>query len=470
MELSEEPMRTGPRHRSSYRWQVVAMLWLVCFFNYADRQAISAVFPLLKEEFGFDSFQLGLIGSAFMWVYAAGAPFAGFIADRVKRVHLILGGCIFWSFVTVSTAWCSKLWHFVTVRALEGFGETFYFPASMSLTADYHGPQTRGRAFALHQSSVYAGTILGSWLGAVLGERYGWRVGFFAFGLAGMVVGAILYCFLREPERGAAERAEAEGNATLTAHHSPLQTAATPSGSAPQGIADTAAILWKRPAIPLLMLAFLGANFVATIFLSWAPTFLHDKFGYKLGAAGLNGTLFIHLASALAVPLAGILADRLAQRFPAGRVLVQAAGLLVGSVFVAMVGLCSTTGVLIAAMTAFGFCKGFYDSGIFASLFDQVEPRARASAAGLMNTVGWGGGALGPVFFGWVTNAAAKQAELAATASGATAELAAAAIKAAEVEAMSRSIAAGGVVYLVCAGILFAAYLLARRPSPASSD
>lgn len=48
--------------------------------------------------------------------------------------------------------------------------------------------------------------------------------------------------------------------------------------------------------------------------------------------------------------------------------------------------------------------------------------------------------------------------------------LAAAAIKAAEVEAMSRSIAAGGVVYLVCAGILFAAYLLARRPSPASSD
>ncbi|MEN9665120.1 MAG: putative galactarate transporter, partial [Planctomycetota bacterium] len=154
----------------------------------------------------------------------------------------------------------------------------------------------------------------------------------------------------------------------------------------------------------------------------------------------------------------------------AGRVLVQAAGLLVGSVFVAMVGLCSTTGVLIAAMTAFGFCKGFYDSGIFASLFDQVEPRARASAAGLMNTVGWGGGALGPVFVGWVTNAAAKQAELAATASGATAELAAAAIKAAEVEAMSRSIAAGGLVYLVSAAILFAAYLLARHPTPAGID
>jgi len=45
-------------------------------------------------------------------------PFAGFIADRVKRVHLILGGCIFWSFVTVATAWCSKLWQFVAVRGI----------------------------------------------------------------------------------------------------------------------------------------------------------------------------------------------------------------------------------------------------------------------------------------------------------------------------------------------------------------
>ncbi len=455
------PSTTRPHEPSSaYRWRVVAMLWLVCFFNYADRQAISAVFPLLKSEFAFDEFQLGLIGSAFMWVYAAGAPFAGFIADRVKRVHLILGGCIFWSFVTLATAWCSKLWQFVTVRALEGFGETFYFPASMSLTADYHGPATRGRAFALHQSSVYAGTILGSWLGAVLGERYGWRVGFFAFGAAGMIVGSILYLFLREPERGAAERDVAEADGAVGGHHVP--GSAEPAGGA-LGIADTAAILWRRPAVLLLMLAFLGANFVATIFLAWAPTFLHDKFGYKLGAAGLNGTLFIHLASALAVPVAGMVADRLARRSPAGRVLVQATGLLVGSVFVALVGLCSTTGVLIAAMTAFGVCKGCYDSGIFASLFDQVEPRARASAAGLMNTIGWGGGALGPVFVGWATRAAALDAAMVADAAGATAAVADAAVKAAKVEAMSRAIAAGGLVYLVCAGLLFAVILLSRK-------
>ncbi|MEI6367371.1 MAG: MFS transporter [Planctomycetota bacterium] len=420
----------------AYRWQVVAMLWLVCFFNYADRQAIYAVFPLLKSEFGFDSVQLGLIGSAFMWVYAGGAPFAGFIADRAKRVHLILGGCIFWSFVTVATAWCSQLWHFVTVRALEGLGETFYFPSSMSLVSDYHGPSTRGRAFAIHQSSVYFGTILGSWLGAVLAEWYGWRVGFWIFGSLGLVVAAVLYFFLQEPQRGAADAAEmvATGH---TLPHSPGK---------PLSIGDTLRLVLGKPAVVLLMLAFLGANFVATIFLTWTPTFLVEKFNYSLGAAGLNATLFIHLASAVSAPLAGMAADRLASKMAGGRMIVQAAGLLVGSIFVAMVGLCTTTPVLLAAMTAFGACKGCYDAGIFASLYDQIQPEARATAAGIMNTIGWGGGALGPLFVGLATTYGGAESDMAN---------------------MSHAIALGGGVYLLCAALLAGAIACSQ---PANSS
>ena len=163
---TKEARPSGPGVSPRYKWWVVFMLWFVCFFNYADRQAIFAVFPTLKAEFGFDTVQLGFIGSAFMWVYAFGAPAAGFICDRFRRKDLILGGCLFWSFVTITTGWCSKFWHFVTVRALEGFGETFYFPASMSLMSDYHDRRTRSRALSFHQSSVYLGTILGSWIGA----------------------------------------------------------------------------------------------------------------------------------------------------------------------------------------------------------------------------------------------------------------------------------------------------------------
>ena len=46
-------MKSEPNAYPRYRWQVVAMLWFICFFNYADRQAVTAIFPLLKAEFGF---------------------------------------------------------------------------------------------------------------------------------------------------------------------------------------------------------------------------------------------------------------------------------------------------------------------------------------------------------------------------------------------------------------------------------
>ena len=59
------------------------MLWFVCFFNYADRQTIFSVFPLLKAEMHLSDIQLGIVGGAFMWVYAAALPLAGMVGDRV---------------------------------------------------------------------------------------------------------------------------------------------------------------------------------------------------------------------------------------------------------------------------------------------------------------------------------------------------------------------------------------------------
>jgi MFS family permease len=400
------------------------MLWFVCFFNYADRQAIFSVFPALEHEFGFSKFQLGLIGSAFMWVYAFGAPLAGFIGDRVQRKSLILGGCLFWSFVTVTTGWCGKLWQFITVRALEGFGETFYFPASLSLISDYHGRGTRSRAMSFHQSGVYMGTILGSWLGAWFAQHYGWRIGFYCFGLSGMVLALILYRFLREPRRGQSESADA------SVYEQPLP------------LGETLRVIFRRPTAVLLMLVFFAANLVAMVFLAWTPTFLVEKFHFELATAGLTGTAFIHLSSVASVPLAGWLADRLVRRMPGGRILVQAIGLLVGAGFVVLVGRAADRTTLILAMMAFGACKGFYDSGIFASLYDAIEPRARATAAGIMNTVGWAGGALGPVSIGWAATHGRH---------------------ASEVENMSDAIALGGYLYLLGAALLCAAVVLFAR-------
>jgi MFS family permease len=419
--VSDDPRMPSATFSASYKWWVVFMVWFVCFFNYADRQATSSVLPLLSKDFGFNTFQLGIIGSAFAWIYAAIAPFAGMAADRVSRKKLIIAACIIWSFFTLATAACGNFSSFVIVRSLTGLAETFYFPAVMALLSDFHAPATRSRALSLHQSAVYAGTILGSWFAAELAEKSGWNVPFLIFGPIGILLAIVVSKFLREPPRGMADYRASE---------------------TPASIPDTLKIIFRTPAAILLMAAFLCANFVAFIFLTWMPTFLFNKFNYSLGAAGLTGAVFINLGSAVSVPVAGLLADKLSRRFSGGRMAVQLCGLLVGAVFILLIGKTASITVLIIAMTCFGLCKGFYDSGIFASLYDTIESRARGTAAGLMNTVGWGGGALGPIFVGYVSKYKGQGNEI---------------------KNMGDAIAFGGVVYLLAAIlIIFAIFNFAR--------
>jgi len=141
------------------------------------------------------------------------------------------------------------------------------------------------------------------------------------------------------------------------------------------------------------------------VLLSWMPKFLYDKFSLNLAMAGLTATLFTQLASLAGAAVGGWMADALRRRTTPGRLWVQALGVFGGAPFVMLCGLTNSVGWLLCALTAWGFFKGLYDANIFASMFDVVPPSARGSAAGLMNTVGWLGGAgTAPMVIGWVSD------------------------------------------------------------------
>ena len=403
-----------------YKWAVVAMLWLVCLFNYADRQAIASVLDPIGREMHLDDVRLGIIGGAFMWVYAAALPFAGLLGDRYSRKLLILGGLLFWSAVTLITALCSNYPQLVLCRGLEGLGESVYFPASMALLSDYHGPRTRSRAMALHQSSVYAGTILGGWSAGFLAQKYGWRSGFVLFGALGAVLGLILLATLKEPPR-----------------ESKTEEAIEPVRSARRDIVS----LLREPMFLLLAAVFAGANFVAAIFLTWMPTYLGRTFKMSLSMAGLNGTAWAQIASVVGVLIGGWLADRSASESRIGRMKIQSIGLLCGVPFLFLTGWARSVPLLVLALIGFGFCKGLYDANIWASLYDVVPARTRSTALGLMNSTAWLSGGAGTVLVA----------------------------KASESYGMAAALAATSVIYLVIGSTLFlASRAWARRDSTAS--
>ncbi len=369
--------KRGSAASPGHAWRVVGMLWLICFFNYADRQAIFAIFPVLKQQFGFTTEQLGLIGAAFTLVYALTAPAAGSVGDRFSRRILVLGGLGIWSAVTGCTALCSRVWQFIVVRGAEALGETFYFPASMSLISDYHGRATRSRALSLHQTSVYAGTIGGGTVAGWLAQRWGWRSPFLLLAAAGLLLAAILAFRLRELPRGAADP---------EAHSEPVERPGLGAG-----LRECARV----PTALLLAAGFFGANLVALVFLSWMPTFLKEKFGLDLAAAAFGGTVFIQVASMVGAALGGAAADRWRARWSGGRIAVQALGALAGAPCIFFCGWTRSLGSLAVAMTLFGLFKGVYDSNIWAALFDVVPVSRRGTVVGWMNMVGWLGGALG---------------------------------------------------------------------------
>ena len=385
------------------------MLWFVCFFNYADRQAIFSVFELLKSEMSLSDVQLGIVGASFMWVYALIGPIAGLVGDRFNRKTLIISGLVFWSLITIATALSTKYSHLVLFRALEGFGEAFYFPASMSMLSDYHRASTRSRAMSIHQSSVYAGTIAGGSVAGVLGQHYGWRSSFYLFGSLGMLLGLLLLVLLREPARAILtepvsrehELSRSKGDDSIERREPTSALIAQASlSSMVQSLKDMLkplGELFANPMVRILTAVFVGANFVAMIFLTWMPSFLYRKFNLSLAMAGVSATAYLQIASVLGVLSGGVLADRLARTNQGGRMITQAIGLTLGVPFIFLAGWTLSVPVVIVALTGFGYFKGLYDANIWASLHDVVRPEHRASAVGIMNSIGWIGGGVAPV-------------------------------------------------------------------------
>jgi MFS family permease len=365
------------------------MLWFCGFFNYADRQALTAVVPLLQDEFAIGDYEIGVLSSAFILLYALTSPFTGYAVDRLSRRFMIAAGLAFWSLVCAATALARSFVQLVLFRAAEGLGESFYFPASMSVLADYHGRGTRSRAMSIHQTSVYLGTAGGWFIGGQLGELAGWRAPFWSLGVAGLLYAIMLGVFLIEPSRGRSGNEEPEREAN------PTEGEVSPEVAPPASMAAKCRVILGNRAAAMLLCVFVGANFVATALLTWLPSLVGRGLQLSLSTAALMAA-FWPLASVPGAALGGWLADRAARQAGGGRIRTQCLGLILAAPFVLLLGWSSSRGLLIVGLIGAGLCKGIYDANIFASLYDVVPVADRGTAAGLMNTVGWTGGIAGP--------------------------------------------------------------------------
>jgi nitrate/nitrite transporter NarK len=210
----------------------------------------------------------------------------------------------------------------------------------------------------------------------------------------------VLWTMLKEPQRGLSDGAAGKLPAS-----SPII----------EGLRELA----RNRAAWALVTVFIGANFVAMVFTVWMPTYLVLTFHMSLSMAGFSAAAYLQIASVVGVISGGALADVRVRRTPAdrsARMSVQALGLFCGVPFLLLSGLATTVTAILAAMIGFGLFKGIYDSNLWAALYDVVPIERRGAALGIMNSLGWLGGAAAQLSIGLASQHFGMSACLSATA------------------------------------------------------
>ncbi len=365
---------------SSYRWELLALLWFAFFLNQADRQIFSVVLPLIRKDLGLTDAELGLIASALVWTYGLLVPIAGFIGDRYSRRNILGISLLFWSLATLSTGFCTTLIQFVLLRGIAtGGGEAFYAPSANSLLSEHHS-QNKSLALSIHQTAVYFGIILSGLIAGYVGEHYGWQRAFFLFGSFGVILGIVFFVRVRKDTPAIAKELLPDKQAV--------------------SVAQVASIIIKKPTVWMLTLAFACMVFVNVGYLTWMPSFLAEKFDQSLTEAGFTSLFYHHVGAFLGVLMGAKIADSFAKTKPQSRLIVQALGLLLGAPFIYLMSVSLSPSVTYVALFFFGLFRGWYDSNIVASLYEVVAPQIRSSAYGLMLACAFLVGATSPFLLG----------------------------------------------------------------------
>jgi ACS family hexuronate transporter-like MFS transporter len=170
-----------------FRWLVLAVFVLSSAINYLDRMALATLAPLVRAEFRLSNADYGWIVAAFSITYAASAPFAGLLIDRIGLNRAISFAVGLWSCAGIATGLTRGLGGLVGSRAVLGLAEAGGIPAAGKAIHQYLRPQERALGNALNQAGVSLGLMAAPPLVTWIAVSGSWRHAFIVTGLLGLL-------------------------------------------------------------------------------------------------------------------------------------------------------------------------------------------------------------------------------------------------------------------------------------------
>ena len=380
--------------RATYR--SLGILVAVNVLNFYDRHVIGALTEPIRKEFGLSDAQVGLISSAFIWLYAiVGLPL-GRIADSASRKKLLAGGVLVWSALTGMAAMAANYTMLLMSRLGFAVGEAVVAPAATSWIGDLFPATERSRPLALFMLGVPVGGALSYFFSGPVAQAYGWRAAMVLAAVPALILIPLLLR-LAEPARGAAE-AQPE----VASRSSRVAILRIPT----MGwiIASGALLNFNMYAIGIFLPAFLSRVHHLTLANSGIAT------GIVFAAGGLSGGF-----------VAGRVGDRIIRRREDGRMLTAAVIAAIGAPL-GYLGIGATDAYLAIALiaAAYGTLNSYYGL-VYSAIQDIVAPAMRGTAMAIyFLAMYFCGASFGPFLTGKLSDWMAHRAAAAAGAATVT--------------------------------------------------
>jgi ACS family glucarate transporter-like MFS transporter len=258
------------------RYWVVVFALSLAMVMYIQRVAISAAAPSITAEFHLTDTQMGWAFGAFGLSYALFEVPMGFLGDRMGVRWILTQVVLLWSLFTALTGAAWNLTSLVVIRFVFGAGEAGCFPNLTRMLSTWLPASERIRAQALMWAFGRWGGALAPPIAIFAISQLGWRLGFVALALLGVVwIAVFLPWFRNDPaEHKAVNKAELallEESRSLVLHD--------------HGMPWYRLLLQKD--IALLGLQYFAFSYTWYFYVTWLPTWLQRVHGLtKLETAG----------------------------------------------------------------------------------------------------------------------------------------------------------------------------------------
>ncbi len=229
---------------------VVAMV--VC---YAQRGALSIAAPFMMRDLGLSPSIMGLLLSAFFWLYAFGQVPSGWVVDRFGVKWAYAAGFAFWSLASAFTGFATGVVSFIALRLALGLGQAVAFPASASAVSRVFSDRQRGLVTASYLSGLRLGQALVGAIGAVMIARLGYRGFFLAISLIPLLWLVPWVRFWNNRER----------SVTATGDSAPV--------AQPFSFLKGLTLLRHRSVLGIF-LGFFAFDYVWFVYVTWLPSYL----------------------------------------------------------------------------------------------------------------------------------------------------------------------------------------------------